>query len=470
MRKLTSLILTGAMMMSSIGMTAQAAGRTVTIEEALADGSQIHILYNDKVVEYEDVKPVNTEGRVMIPFRAVLEDMGATVEYDDSQRLVTASKGETQIKFTLMDDTIYINDNGVNSTITMDVPMIIVEGRTLVPIRFMSNALGMQVGWDGDTETVVIMDYDDYFGGLDAIAPNITKLTEQKQPTFNKEYAGFDVFLSAVGMGDDIKMTVGGDVEGTYADGMAQLAANGDFVFNEQELKDIDLELKFKGASVYIKTNLAEKIVKITTDENLKSKLSPVKADTWYKIDLKNVLEARGLSDESVAVIETVMSKIGSDEKVSLKDMLKSMVVAEGDADFDQAVSVAMMMDMFEAMDKYVTVEEKENGTYTISMNMTTSDVIDIAVKLSGEEISEDDKKAVEDFFNFDLSAVSEVDGKTVESAVKCVLNIYGIGDAKIDFTFEMSDRTAQVENAEIEEVVDSTDITQVLIDAMQGI
>ena len=151
MKKLTTLILTATMMMSSIAINVQAAGRITTIDEALADASQIHILYNDTVVEYEDVKPVNTEGRVMIPFRAVLEDMGATVEYDDSQRLVTATKGETQIKFTLMDDAIYINNNGVDSTITMDVPMIIVEGRTLVPIRFMSNALGMQVGWDGET-------------------------------------------------------------------------------------------------------------------------------------------------------------------------------------------------------------------------------------------------------------------------------------------------------------------------------
>ena len=39
------------------------------------------------------VKPVNIDGRVMIPFRAALENMGATVDYNDAERLVTAKKG-----------------------------------------------------------------------------------------------------------------------------------------------------------------------------------------------------------------------------------------------------------------------------------------------------------------------------------------------------------------------------------------
>ena len=84
---------------------------------------------NDKVVKYDDVKPVNTDGRVMIPFRAALENMGASVDYDDSSRLVTAKKGDTTIKFTLMDDTIYVDNNGSESTVKMDTPMIIVDDR-----------------------------------------------------------------------------------------------------------------------------------------------------------------------------------------------------------------------------------------------------------------------------------------------------------------------------------------------------
>ena len=74
-----------------------------------------------------------------------------------------------------MDDTIYVDNNGSESTVKMDTPMIIVDDRTLVPIRFMSNAFGMQVGWDGNTETVVILDADDYFNEFENSAPNISK-------------------------------------------------------------------------------------------------------------------------------------------------------------------------------------------------------------------------------------------------------------------------------------------------------
>ncbi len=467
MKKLTSLILTAAMMISSVGISAQAAGRVTAIDEALADASQIHILYNDTVVEYEDVKPVNTEGRVMIPFRAVLENMGATVEYDDAQRLVTATKGETQIKFTLMDDTIYINDNGVDSTITMDVPMIIVEGRTLVPIRFMSNALGMQVGWDGETETVVIMDYDDYFDDFAQTMPNFTKLTALNQPVFNKEYVGFDVFLSVEEEGEKVDLTLGGDVDGTYAQGEAQVGAKVDFAFNGQEFKDITLDIAFKGTSVYLKTNLVEKIAQVTTDEEMKSALSAVKSDAWYMVDLKAVFEAMELPAESIAAFESAMATMGSNESVTLEDVFKNMVTTEGDAVFEDVISMAMVMDMFEMMDKYVAVEEKANGGYSVSMNMTTLDLIDMVVALTGEEMSETDKKVLDALLDFDLSAVSECDGKKLESNVKAVFDM-DVEDSKMSFTLEMTDKAESDSKAKVEDIKDCEDITQLLIDALK--
>lgn len=63
------------------------------VSSVYGDKSEIHIVYNDKVVKYDDVKPVNTDGRVMIPFRAALENMGASVDYDDSSKTCQRLKG-----------------------------------------------------------------------------------------------------------------------------------------------------------------------------------------------------------------------------------------------------------------------------------------------------------------------------------------------------------------------------------------
>ncbi|MBR0469707.1 MAG: copper amine oxidase N-terminal domain-containing protein, partial [Clostridia bacterium] len=140
MKKIISLITAAAISVSCVAVAS--AARVEDISSALQN-DEIHIIYNDKAVEYEDAKPVNTDGRVMIPFRAALETMNADVDYDDATKTVTATKGDTTITFELLDDTIYIDNNGEKSEITMDVPMLVEDGRTYVPVRFMSNALGM---------------------------------------------------------------------------------------------------------------------------------------------------------------------------------------------------------------------------------------------------------------------------------------------------------------------------------------
>lgn len=467
MKKLTSLILTAAMMISSAGISVQAAGRVTAIDEALADASQIHILYNDTIVEYEDVKPVNTEGRVMIPFRAVLEDMGATVEYDDSQRLVTASKGTTEIKFTLMDDTIYINDNGAESTITMDVPMIIVEGRTLVPIRFMSNALGMQVGWDGDTETVIIMDYEDYFSNINAIMPNLTKLTQMQTPDFNKEYVTVDMLLAASDGTKDVNFTLSGDMEGLYADEAAQVGAGIDLSFNGAEFNDLELEIVSRNESVYVKTNLFGKLAEIIEAADAKAALSAFKDNTWYKIDLKALFEAIELPEEMIVAFEAAIESMNSGENVTLEDVLMNMVTTEGDVKFEDSITVATILDMLEAMDKYITVEEKANGGFSFAMNISTSQFLDIIVEFAGIEINDSDKKMLETVFQFDVSATSECDGNNLESNAKIVMN-FDYDATKVNFTLEITDKAEVDSNAKVEEIKDSEDITNMLIEALK--
>ncbi len=108
MKKIIAAAVAASMVVPCFSVSA--AERVKEVSSVYGDKSEIHIVYNDKVVKYDDVKPVNTDGRVMIPFRAALENMGASVDYDDLSRLVTAKKGDTTIKFTLMDDTIYVEN------------------------------------------------------------------------------------------------------------------------------------------------------------------------------------------------------------------------------------------------------------------------------------------------------------------------------------------------------------------------
>ena len=111
----------------------------------------IKIVIDGKRQDY-DVMPVNISGRVLVPLRGIFETLGAKVVYTDETKRVTATKGDTVVKLKIGDDEAYIDQKKV----TLDVAATIVSERTMVPVRFVSEALGANVSWDGDTKTVSI--------------------------------------------------------------------------------------------------------------------------------------------------------------------------------------------------------------------------------------------------------------------------------------------------------------------------
>lgn len=99
-----------------------------------------------------DQDPILTSGRTLVPLRAIFEKLGAQVQWDDETQTVKATKGDTTITLTIDDVTAYKNDE----VITLDVPAKIVNGRTLVPLRFISDCFDMDVQWNEEYQTVVL--------------------------------------------------------------------------------------------------------------------------------------------------------------------------------------------------------------------------------------------------------------------------------------------------------------------------
>jgi len=97
-----------------------------------------------------DVPAQIQDGRTLVPLRFVGESLGATVGWDGDKRMVTYTLGNTQINL-VIDDT-HARVNGAD--VTLDVPPRIVNSRTMVPVRFVSERLGAAVGWEADARTV----------------------------------------------------------------------------------------------------------------------------------------------------------------------------------------------------------------------------------------------------------------------------------------------------------------------------
>ena len=99
-----------------------------------------------------DVDPIIENGRTLVPMRGIFEALGATVAWDSDTRTVTAVRGDDVMKITIDQNVLTKND----ASITLDVPAKIVNNRTLVPVRAVSEGLDAQVDWDGEASRVII--------------------------------------------------------------------------------------------------------------------------------------------------------------------------------------------------------------------------------------------------------------------------------------------------------------------------
>ncbi|AVX40812.1 Copper amine oxidase N-terminal domain-containing protein (plasmid) [Carboxydocella thermautotrophica] len=117
----------------------------------ISNNSAIKVIVNGKTINF-DSEPIIKNGRTLVPVRAIFEALGATVTWDPESRMVTGNRGDIIIKLVIGQKKAYIND----IEISLDVEPQIIKGRTLVPLRFISEALNCQVQWDERTRTVTI--------------------------------------------------------------------------------------------------------------------------------------------------------------------------------------------------------------------------------------------------------------------------------------------------------------------------
>lgn len=98
----------------------------------------VEVWYNHYPINFPDQQPIIIDGRTMVPVRAVAEEMGFEVFWDAQKHEVQMYKDQRFIFWTIGDPE-YRTNNGV--LVTAECSPIIMNGRTMVPIRFVAQQL-----------------------------------------------------------------------------------------------------------------------------------------------------------------------------------------------------------------------------------------------------------------------------------------------------------------------------------------
>lgn len=115
------------------------------------EDSNIRVYLNGRKLDF-DVPPILINGRTLVPMRLIFESLGARVGWDKGENKVTGTLGDTVIKLYIGNKIATIGTKEIN----LDVPPMLINGRALVPLRFISESFGADVNWDNNSRTISI--------------------------------------------------------------------------------------------------------------------------------------------------------------------------------------------------------------------------------------------------------------------------------------------------------------------------
>ncbi len=216
----------------------------------------VKVLIDDEVITF-DVAPVIREGRTLVPVRKIIESMGGEVTWNAANRTVTVNKGDTSVILVIDSNLAKVNEKDV----LMDVPAAIIDGRTLIPLRFVSENLDAVVVWDAATRTVSIktpVNIDEEAYAL--LAASMEKNKDIKQ--FSVDMEG-DMEIAVTGTSGPEKMTMGITGNMKMDAEAPAYAFDGTMTLNQGfESLEMDFEFIFKDYVFYFKDPLTGKWMK----------------------------------------------------------------------------------------------------------------------------------------------------------------------------------------------------------------
>lgn len=236
----------------------------VQIGENFCLVSDPNVSGENNVLKENDTCPEIINNRTMVPLRFISEALGATVDWNGENQSISLKKSNKEIGMQIGNNLMKVNTNGDVKESFLDSPPIVnKDNRTLVPVRAIAEAFGIEVQWDGKTNSVFI-------GYTEA----------EKNSLLNSNVTETEISADAIDLSSSYQASrfmAGGEYmnvaeEGPFAIKDKQSGAA--VVFSDKDFLDIDGTISLIERSKYNAEELHQRYIDKSIINSIKDKLN----------------------------------------------------------------------------------------------------------------------------------------------------------------------------------------------------
>ena len=326
---------------------------SVTTNEIKVQQNGVYIDFRDN--EGNIVNPQIVNSRTMVPFRKIFNSLGVTDEnilWDGETKTVVAKQNNIEIELQIDNTVAKKVISGDVSEIKLDSAPIIVEGRTLVPVRFIAESMNKKVGWDAQNRTVIIIDTEKLVNDLENSISQYIEIANMDSKTSGN---------------NSLKMNLKGKIEYQSTDNKANNSTvnlTGTMILNQTaDIVALNVDTKITGKGELYNSLKENKLTNFTYNLILNDN----------KIYLKSTsLDAKTNGKWTVReedAIQDLFKTIG-EEKISFKHIFEVDEEALNINTYKALETISSLLKVL-LNDKNIEITEKGTSkTYAITMNL----------------------------------------------------------------------------------------------------
>lgn len=245
--------------------------------------------------------PIIVNNRTMVPLRAISEVFGAEIEWDPKE-VVTIIYNDNEIILPIKSNKVIVN----NDVFNIDSPAIIKDSLTMVPLKFLSEYLEVDVTWH-ENERIVNITIEDN----ELIA---------RAETVSRSYAPRNLYPNASGKRVVIDAGHGGNESGAYYSRVSEKN------INLAIAKQVEQNLKKYNVKVYM-TRASDVTTSLASRSNLANSIN---ADLFISIHSNAIVGKAGVKGTEILYKNSMLSKKGVTNSILAQNLLKNLTETAG--------------------------------------------------------------------------------------------------------------------------------------------